>query len=154
MLNVKSGTVFGANNKTEAEAYKKMYDNMAEGNPAVVIGKNLLDDKEQPSWFPFTQNVKESYVASDILSDMRKIEAQFDTMIGIPNANIDKRERLVTDEVNSNNVETAALAEQWLETLQKDIDTANNLFPGLGLAVDWRVNPGTDITTDGWEESK
>ena len=154
MLNVKSGTVFGANNKTEAEAYKKMYDNMAEGNPAVVIGKNLLDDKGQPSWFPFTQHVKESYVASDILSDMRKIEAQFDTMIGIPNANIDKRERLVTDEVNSNNVETAALAEQWLETLQKDIDTANNLFPGLGLAVDWRVNPGTDITTDGWEESK
>jgi hypothetical protein len=154
MLNVKSGTVFGANNKTEAETYKKMYDNLAEGNPAVVIGKNLLDDKGQPSWFPFTQNVKESYVASDIISDMRKIEAQYDTMIGIPNANIDKRERLVTDEVNSNNVETAAIAGLWLETLQKDVETANKLFPGLGLAVKWKVDPGQDINTDGWEDKE
>lgn len=149
LVNVKTGTVFGAGGKAEAEAYKKMYDQLSEGNPAVVIGKNLLDDQGKPAWFPFTQNVKESYVVSDIISDMRKIEAQFDTMVGIPNANTDKRERLVTDEVNSNNVETAALAGLWLETLQKDIDTANELF-GIGLKVDWKVDPQKEIS-DGWE---
>ena len=140
LLNVKSGTVFGAKNKTEAETYKKMYDNMSEGDPAVVIGKDLLDDQGKPSWFPFTQNIKESYVATDILSDLRKIEAMFCTEIGIPNANTDKKERLITDEVNSNNVETSSRCEMWLDEIRKGLTKANQKF-NLKLAVDWRVNP-------------
>lgn len=150
LINTKSGTVFGAESKTAAESYKKMYDNLSEGDPAVVIGKKLLDPEGKPTWFPFTQNVKESYVVSDILSDMRKIESMFDTEIGIPNANTDKKERLVTDEVNANNVETATRCELWLETVRKEIDKANTMFPGINLSVEWRVNPQTDIA-DSWE---
>ena len=141
MLNVKSGTVFGAESKAKAESYKKMYDTLSDGDPAVVIDKKLLDDQGKPTWFPFTQHIKESYVVTDILSDMRKIESMFDTDIGIPNANTDKRERLITDEVNANNVETATRCELWLETLRKGIDKANSKY-GLDISVDWRVNPG------------
>ena len=151
LVNTKSGTVFGAESKTQAESYKKMFDNLSEGDPAVVIGKNLLNDDGTPTWFPFTRNVKESYITSDVLSDMRKIEAMFDTEIGIPNANTDKRERLIADEVNANNVETATRSEQWLETIRKELDKANRLF-GTSLSVDWRVNPKTEIA-DGWEGS-
>lgn len=140
LVNVKTGVVFGADNKAQAEAFKKMFDQLETGNPATVIGKNMLDDTGKPNWFPFVQNVKEQYITSDILSDMRKIEAMFDTKIGIPNANTDKKERLVTDEVNANNVETATMCEQWLESIRKGIDRANNMF-GLSLAVDWRVDP-------------
>lgn len=150
LINTKSGTVFGAESKAAAESYKKMYDNLSEGDPAVVIGKKLLDPEGKPTWFPFTQNVKESYVVSDILMDMRKIEAQFDTDIGIPSANTEKRERLISDEVNANNVETASRCELWLETVRKEIDKANAMFPGINLSVDWRVNPQTDIA-DSWE---
>lgn len=141
MLNVKSGTVFGAESKAKAESYKKMYDTLSDGDPAVVIDKKLLDDQGKPTWFPFTQHIKESYVVTDILSDMRKIKSMFDTDIGIPNANTDKRERLITDEVNANNVETATRCELWLETLRKGIDKANSKY-GLDISVDWRVNPG------------
>ena len=150
LVNTKTGTVFGAESKAQAETYKKMYDNLSEGDPAVVIGKKLLNDDGTPNWFPFTQHIKESYVVSDVLSDMRKIEAMFDTEIGIPNANTDKRERLISDEVNANNVETATRCELWLETLRKGIDKANNMF-NLKLSVDWRVNPKTEIA-DGWTE--
>ena len=152
LVNTKSGTVFGAESKAQAETYKKMYDNLAEGDPAVVIGKNLLNDDGTPNWFPFTQHLKESYITTDILSDMRKIEAMFDTEIGIPNANTDKRERLISDEVNANNVETATRCELWLETLRKEITKANKMF-GLSISVDWRVNPKTEIK-DGWETEK
>ena len=141
MLNVKSGTVFGAESKAKAESYKKMYDTLSDGDPAVVIDKKLLDDQGKPTWFPFTQHIKESYVVTDILSDMQKIKSMFDTDIGIPNANTDKRERLITDEVNANNVETSTLCELWLETLRKGIDKANSKY-GLDISVDWRVNPG------------
>ena len=140
LVNTKTGTVFGAESKAQAETYKKMYDNLSEGDPAVVIGKKLLNDDGTPNWFPFTQHIKESYVVSDVLSDMRKIEAMFDTEIGIPNANTDKAERLITDEVNANNVETATRCELWLESIRKGIKKANSMY-GLTLSVDWRVNP-------------
>ena len=149
LVNTKSGVVFGAESKAQAESYKKMFDNLSEGDPAVVIGKNLLNDDGSPNWFPFTQNVKESYITSDVLSDMRKIEAMYDTEIGIPNANTDKRERLISSEVNANNVETATRCELWMETIRKELTKANNMF-GLQLAVDWRVDPKTEIA-DGWE---
>lgn len=140
ILNVKSGTVFGAENKQQAETFKKMYDTLSDGDPAVVIGKNLMDEQGQPSWFPFTQHMRESYVASDMLSDMRKIEAMFCTEIGIPNANTDKRERLITDEVNANNVETSSRCEMWLDEIRAGLTKANSKYK-LNLSVDWRVKP-------------
>ena len=140
LLNIKTGTVFGAESKNKAESYKKMYDMLSDGEPAVVIDKQLMDEQGKPSWFPFTQNVKESYVVSDILSDLRKIEAMFCTEVGIPNANIDKKERLISDEVNANNVETSSRCEMWLEEIRKGLTKANEKY-NLKLAVDWRVNP-------------
>ena len=144
LINIKSGTIFGAENQQQAESFKKMYDKLSDGNPAVVIGKKLMNEDGSPAWFPFTQHIKESYVVSDLLSDMRKIEAMFDTDIGIPNANTDKKERLVTDEVNANNVETATKCELWLESIKTGIKQANQMF-NLNLSVDWRVNPQTNI---------
>ena len=144
LLNVKSGTVFGAESKAMAESYKKMYDTLSDGDPAVVIDKKLLDDQGKPTWFPFTQHIKESYVVSDILSDMRKIEAMFDTEIGIPNANTDKRERLITDEVNANNTETASRCELWLDSLRSGIDKANEMYK-INMSVDWRVKPENSL---------
>ena len=146
LLNIKSGTVFGAESKAKAESFKKMYDMLSDGDPAVVIDKQLLDEQGKPVWFPFTQNIKESYVVSDLLSDMRKIEAMFCTDIGIPNANTDKRERLISDEVNANNVETSSRCEMWLEEIRKGLTKANEKYK-LNLTVDWRVDP--DKT---WEE--
>ena len=140
LLNIKSGTVFGAESKAKAESFKKMYDMLSDGDPAVVIDKQLLDDQGKPVWFPFTQNIKESYVVSDLLSDMRKIEAMFCTDIGIPNANTDKRERLISDEVNANNVETSSRCEMWLEEIRKGLTKANEKYK-LNLTVDWRVDP-------------
>lgn len=149
MVNVKTGVVFGASGKTQSESYKKMFDKMQNGDPAVFIDKNLLDDAGKPNWYPFVQNMKEQYIADSILSDMRKIEAMFDTDIGIPNANTDKKERLVTDEINANNVETATRCELWLDSIRKGIDKANAMF-NLSLSVDWRVNPKTEIA-DNWK---
>lgn len=149
LVNVKTGVVFGAENKAQAESYKKMYDKLGDGNPAVFIDKNLLDDTGKPKWFPFVQNMQQQYITSEILSDMRKIEAMFDTDIGIPNANTDKKERLVTDEVNANNVETATRCELWLDSIRKGINQANNMY-NLTLTVDWRVNPKTEIE-DNWK---
>lgn len=140
LINSKLAYVFFAKNNTQAQAFKRLYDDIAAGNPSAVIDKSLLDDQGKPQWAMFDRGLKESYLVTDILSDMRKIEAMFDTEIGIPNANTDKRERLVTDEVNANNVETYTKAALWLEELKKACERVNNHF-GLSLSVDWRNPP-------------
>ena len=150
LVNVKTGVVFPADDKALAESYKKMFDKINSGDPAVVVGKKLFDQEGKPAWFPFVQNMKQNYIASDILSDMRKIEAMYDTDIGIPNANTDKAERLIVDEVNANNVETATRCELWLESIRKGVKKANEFY-GLNISVDWRVDPKTDIK-DNWSD--
>lgn len=147
LVNSKLSNVFPAKDKNTAESYKKMFDKVASGEPAVFIDKSLVDDMGKPAWMPFSQDLKQNYITSDILSDMRKIEAMFDTDIGIPSANTDKRERLISDEVNANNVETASKCELWLEELKKGIEETNTMF-GTSLAVDWRVSPSS--VTDNW----
>lgn len=137
LMNTHLSYVFSANNKTAAESFKKLADKIASGEVAVAIDKNLFKDDGSKNWEAFEQNLKQVYIASDVLSDMRKIEAMFDTDVGIPNANTDKRERLVTDEVNANNVETVSKCSMWLEELQKSVKKTNKMF-GLNISVDWR----------------
>lgn len=148
MINSHVSTVFPAANKAMAESYKKMYDKIASGDPAVVVDKNLFDDTGKPVWTPFQANIKNEYIADNILADMRRIESQFDQDIGIPTANTEKRERLISSEVNSNNVETAIRCEFWLEQIKKSVEETNAMF-GTKISVDWRVNPQTDID-DSW----
>ena len=140
LINSKFAYVFAANNKAHAESFKKMYDEIASGHPATVVDKNLFNPDGTPNWQLFIQNLKQQYIASDILSDMKKIEAEFDTRIGIPNANTDKRERLITDEVNANNAGTNALAAQWKTSIEDSIDRVKEMFGSdvEPLSVKWR----------------
>ena len=135
--NSKPAILFFANNKAAANAYEKAFDAMSNGQPAVVLDKNLMNADGSPAWSVVQQHVKEDYIADHLLSDMRKIEAMFDTDVGIPNANTDKRERLITDEVNANNIETYSKCALWLEQLQKSCEKARNMF-GIDVSVDWR----------------
>ena len=88
------------------------------------------------------RDVKQSYVISDLIMDMRKIEWEFDTRVGIPNANTDKRERLNTDEVNANNVDTRILADGWMDSIQTAIREVRDLF-GLDITCEWRYEDGS-----------
>lgn len=141
LLNSKLSYVFTAKTKALAESLKKMYDQIASGEPAVVIDsrlKNAADGEE--TWKAFEQNVGGNYIVTNLLADLRKIEAMFDTEIGIPNANTDKRERLIQDEVNANNIETYSKCAMWLENLQDACKRVNDMF-GLSISVRWREIP-------------
>ena len=140
LINSKFAYLFAASNKSAAESLKKMYESITSGQPAVFLDKSLFNADGTVNWQLFEQNLKQEYIVSDVLSDMRKIEAEFDTKIGIPNANTDKRERLVTDEVNANNAETNALAAQWKTSLDESIDRVKEMFGEdvSKLKVSWR----------------
>ena len=145
LLNSKLAYTFAAGNKTQAESFKKMFDKIASGEPAVVVDKNLFNEDGSRNWDVFFQNLKQNYVASDILNDMKTLEDQFNTAIGIPNANTQKRERLITDEVNANNIDTEAKIGLWLDTMRRDMRRVNEMY-GLDLDVRYRFADQMEVT--------
>lgn len=137
LFNSKIPFIFAAENKATAESFKKLFDSLASGEPAVFADKNLFDDEGNIRATTFNQDVGNNFITTDLLAAMQTIRSQFLTAIGIPNANTDKRERLISDEVNANNFETRSLCSVWLDELQKGCEKARNMF-GIELSVDWR----------------
>lgn len=140
LINTRLAYVFPAKDKAAAQSWKKMFDAIASGDPAVFVDKSLFDDESGKGWEPFLNNLHNNYIVPDQLDDMATLENQFCTMIGVPNANTDKRERLITDEVNANNVNTAILGEKWLESLREGCDKVKEMFD-VDIKVEWRFDP-------------
>lgn len=137
ILNSKLAYVFFSDNRAAAESMKKLFDKVASGEPAVVADKNLLNADGTPRWTPFTQNVGGNYISDRILIDMQTINNMFDAEIGIPNANTQKRERMINSEANANNIETYSKAMQWMESFKDGCERARKMF-GIDISVDWR----------------
>ena len=140
--------VFTAENKAGAESFKKMYDAIANGDAMVVQDAKLKRSDGSNALEMFTNNLRNNYVAGDMLVDLQKWRNMFCTEIGIPNANTEKKERMLSDEVNANNQETYTKADMWLEELKEGCKQAVNMFPGIELSVDWRFsisNGGGDV---------
>lgn len=139
MINSKFAYVFAADNKTGAESLKKLYDQIASGNPAAFADKNLFKEDGSPAWVLFVNNLRENYIAGDLLEDLAKIDSRFNTDIGIPNVNIAKNSGVSDSEVMSNNVDTKSKAALWLETIQDGVKKVNNMFD-LDISVSLRFD--------------
>lgn len=137
ITNSKLAYVFACEDKTVAESFKKMYDQLQEGNPAVFADKKLFLDDGSPAWDNFQNNLKQNYIAKDILEDMTKIDARFCTEIGIPNVNMAKESGVTDNEVEANNIDTKTKASLWLETIKDGLKQANDMF-GLNISVKFR----------------
>lgn len=140
LINSKLAYVFAAKDKTQAQSFKKLMDTINNGETSVVVDKSLFAEDGSANWQAFQQNLKQTYIVTELLNDCAKIEDEFNTRIGIPNANTEKRERLISDEVNANNVETSILAAGWLENIREGCDTVREMY-GATIKVDWRVKP-------------
>ena len=134
LINSKLAYVFITDNKSAAQTFKKLFDSIQTGEPAVVAGTKMTDADGKPNWEIFSNNLKNNYIATDLLNDMRAVLNDFCSFVGIPSANTQKRERLITDEVNANNVETETLIDLWETTLNACIDKVNAMF-GTSISV-------------------
>lgn len=132
LINSKLAYVFVAKNQAMAASFKKLYDQIASGNPAAFADRNLFDDEGNELWRTFSQNLKQNYIFGDILEDLIKLETRFYSDIGLNNVNISKASGVSDAEVNANNAQVETRARLWLRTIQKGCDQANNLF-GLNL---------------------
>lgn len=74
------------------------------------------------------------------------------TFLGVNNANMDKRERLVDDEVQANNEQIEMFAETMLKSRQRACKEINEMF-GLNVSVQFRnAQKGYNEVLEGGEE--
>ena len=140
ILNSKLAYIGYADGKEEAETFKKLYDKIASGEPAVVVKKKTSKISEDDKFQFFTQNLGQNYIAQDMLQSLRSIQAAFRAEIGIPDLNVQKKERLITAEATKTDIYTRAKSLLWLEEIQNSMEKVIKMFPELAgmLSVDFR----------------
>lgn len=144
LINSRVAAIFGAENKKEAESYKLMYDQITEGKPGVFVGEAMAKKLSERLMY---NRVKESYVADQIENLKHQIMDDFLSDLGVENANTDKRERLITNEVESNYQEIRAGAEHWLDNINEGFAKANNLY-NLNLRMIRREWKREEVASD------
>lgn len=125
--------------KQQAATFEKLYRDIDSGKPAVYAkkGNDLTTDDI------YYNHVRETYIANDVQLLKQSIKNDFLTEVGLNNANTDKRERLIVDEVNANNDEVQANVQHWLDNIREGLKRANALF-GLDVSVKLRKFDGSE----------
>ena len=134
LMNSGVAAIFSASSKKSAESYRKMYDEISEGKPAVFVDEELGLASGNSRNLQYTP-AKDNYICDKVQIEKRCIIDEFLTAIGVNNANTDKRERLNADEVNANNDECYVATAVWRRNLKETTDHAKKLFPSLDFSI-------------------
>lgn len=143
-LNAKNTYVFAADDKNIAQSMKKLYDQIASGEPAVVVNKKLFDPNTGDLHMKLIGDGKATTIVNDLLIAFQAVSNMFDKDIGLPVSptNI-RKERFVEAEVDNNTITSVSKIGMWLQELRKSCAEANRMF-GLNISVDWR-NPPKEV---------
>ena len=159
--NSKLAYVGYSKNKAGAEALKLIMDKVQSGEPTVYMKKKeaipLPDikqgtgDSESPLAFVPVIDVKGNYILTDLIADQQSILRNFDTEIGIPSVPYQKKERMVTDEANSQRIDSQARANEWIECLNSSAELVNKLY---GLNISAKLHFDDMIEEEGEEKDE
>ena len=136
LFNSRLPYIFQASSEQVAESFKAMYDEIAQGNPAVYVDEavgKLLQNENGSSVTVFKG--KENFIADMVQNEKCQIMNEFLTTIGINTANTTKRERQIVDEVNANNIEIQANIKLWKQNVSDCCDRVNKMFPEAQLEI-------------------
>ena len=131
IINSKFGLIASASNEAQAATLKAVMDELQKGNPLVVYKDQLKESDEiMPRKEPFEiwiQELKKNYILTEQLADMQTILNSFYTEIGLPVA-IEKKERMITSEMNVAAAQSQARIACWVETLRESLEIINKKF--------------------------
>lgn len=100
------------------------------GNEPVIFGDKNIDTSQMK-----TLNTQAPIVFDKLQIQKHSVWNDVMTFMGINNANMDKRERLVDDEVQANNEQIEMSAQVMLKSRKKACELINKMFPDLNVSV-------------------
>ena len=133
IINTKFAYIVGGKNKAAIEALRKIFDKISRGEPAVFFDSKLANDpisKDEPWQALFRDNLKQSYIITDLLKDFQTILNNFDCEVGIPTIPYEKKERMVQSEAESRQIDATSRSIIWFNELTRTMKICNE-FLGL-----------------------
>ena len=91
-----------------------------------LIKRSKADGEIMP-FFQFDQDVARNYILNDLLEARRTTLVDFYREIGVRMVE-DKKERMITSEVEAGNAETFIRSEVWIEALKESCDKVNEHY--------------------------
>ena len=131
--NSKTPFVFTCNEK-QLLTFKEVFRKIDENEPAIFATNGLSLDSVQV--FP----TRAEFLGNDLMDYSQSVENKLLTFLGVNNCPVDKKERLVTGEVHSNDEQVQTNADLMLEARQRACDHINEKF-GLSVSVALRHKP-------------
>lgn len=129
---VKTPVILKCDDK-DAFTFKAIF-NKVDGNvPAIYADRNLNIDSIQ------ALDLKAKFLGNELMDYKKAVEAELLTFLGINNPAVEKRERVIVDEANSNNQLIESFAEIQLEARKRACEEINSMF-GLNVTVKRRDN--------------
>lgn len=132
LLNSKVAYVIDCNSSKQANEAKMIYDKINAGEPAVFWESG--GDIGSTMQF-FKNDVKGSFVIDMIQDAKRAIVNELLTIIGVNNNAVEKKERLLFDEVNGNNLEVQCNMKYVKEMVDRGVKRVNKMFDDVELSI-------------------
>lgn len=118
-----------ASSDKSARTLQAIREKIINGDDA-IIDEKIIRDKANPDalpWYQFNRDLKTNYILGDLLDARRTTLVDFYREIGVRMLD-DKKERMLTAEVDAGNAETFIRSEVWIETLKESCEKVNEMF--------------------------
>ncbi len=140
LINSRVAFIFNATNTKQADEAKAIYDKISSGQPAIYTKLHDKTSGESDGLEVTFLPVKDVYIMDKLIEAKRAIVADFLTELGVNNNPYEKRERLVTNEVESNNEEIKANVRLIKDNLKMGTKRVNAMFPDIPFKIKLRGN--------------
>ena len=127
----KTPFIFACDDK-DVLSFKQIFAKVDGNEPAIYADRGLNLDSLQV----FQTGVK--FLGNDLQDYKHTVENELLTFLGVNNTPVDKKERLITDEAESNDELIQSFADIQLEAREKACEEINKMFPGLNVSVKLR----------------
>ena len=139
-----------ADSDRSARTLKGIREKIINGDDA-IIDEKLIRSKGQADvmpWYEFDRDLKNSYILNDLLEARRTTLVDFYREIGVRMVD-EKKERMITGEINAGNAETFIRSEVWAESLKRSTAKVNAMFgTSLSIEINRPDLPGGEESTN------
>ncbi len=122
--------IFRVGDKNLKLTIEKMYDEIITGKPFVIVDQAMLGDQGLAQ----VTDIRQDFYLDKLLDTFNEVRAKFRETVGIQTPGADKAERLLTDEVNSNEQARETALAVMLAQRERACEEIKKLF-GLDITV-------------------
>ena len=130
-INARMAYAMVATDDKSARSLKAIAEKLADGEPAIVYDAKIKQagnvEADRMPWQQFDRDLKQNFILPELIEARRAIVDDFYKEIGVRIPD-DKRERMITSEVNADEAQTFIRRDVWANSLKDSLLKFNAMF--------------------------